>query len=156
MRKQRSREAKSLSQGHTEQVNDGIWLRIVGLCQKEPGPNNQLYNQMMWLYSAMWHIHYDVMAEYEHDMIPILQVLNLRDNWCCCWLIAQLCPTLCDPIDCSLLGSSVHEFSQVRILVWVGHFLLQGIFLTLGSNPHLLWILSYWATWETLRSNYRL
>ena len=40
--------------------------------------------------------------------------------------------------NCSLLGSSVLEFSQMRILVWVGHFLLQGIFLTQGSNPHLL------------------
>ena len=33
--------------------------------------------------------------------------------------IAQSCPTLCDPMDCSLLGFSVHEIFQVRILVWV-------------------------------------
>ena len=31
----------------------------------------------------------------------------------------QLCPTLCDPIDYSLLGSSVHGILQVRILEWV-------------------------------------
>ena len=31
----------------------------------------------------------------------------------------QLCLTLCDPIDCSLPGSSVHEIFQARILVWV-------------------------------------
>ena len=31
----------------------------------------------------------------------------------------QLCPTLCNPVDCSLLGSSVHGLSQVRILEWV-------------------------------------
>ena len=31
----------------------------------------------------------------------------------------QSCPTLCDPIDSSLLGSSVHGISQARILVWV-------------------------------------
>ena len=29
---------------------------------------------------------------------------------------AQLCPTLCNPMDCSLLGSSVHGISQARIL----------------------------------------
>ena len=29
---------------------------------------------------------------------------------------AQSCPTLCDPIDSSLPGSSVHEISQARIL----------------------------------------
>ena len=30
-----------------------------------------------------------------------------------------LCPTLCDPMDCSPLGSSVHGISQARILEWV-------------------------------------
>ena len=33
--------------------------------------------------------------------------------------VAQSCPTLCDPMDGSLLGSSVHGISQVRILEWV-------------------------------------
>ena len=28
----------------------------------------------------------------------------------------QLCPTLCDPMDCSPPGSSVHEIFQARIL----------------------------------------
>ena len=31
----------------------------------------------------------------------------------------QLCPTLCDPIDCSPPGSSVHGSLQARILEWV-------------------------------------
>ena len=31
----------------------------------------------------------------------------------------QLCPTLCDPRDCSPLGSSVHGISQARMLEWV-------------------------------------
>ena len=34
-------------------------------------------------------------------------------------LAAQPCPTLCDPMDCSPPGSSVHEISQARILEWV-------------------------------------
>ena len=34
-------------------------------------------------------------------------------------LVAKSCLTLCDPIDCSLLGSSVHGISQARILEWV-------------------------------------
>ena len=29
------------------------------------------------------------------------------------------CPTLCDPMDCSLPGSSVHGIFQARILEWV-------------------------------------
>ena len=31
----------------------------------------------------------------------------------------QSCPTLCDPIDCSLPGSSVHGIFQARVLEWV-------------------------------------
>ena len=33
-----------------------------------------------------------------------------------CVLVTQLCPTLCDPMDCSLPGSSVHGILQGRIL----------------------------------------
>ena len=31
---------------------------------------------------------------------------------------AQSCPTLSDPVDCSLPGSSVHGISQARVLEW--------------------------------------
>ena len=34
-------------------------------------------------------------------------------------LVTQSCPTLCDPMDCSLPGSSVHGILQARILEWV-------------------------------------
>ena len=34
-------------------------------------------------------------------------------------LVAQSCPTLCDPTDCSPPGSSVHGILQARILEWV-------------------------------------
>ena len=33
--------------------------------------------------------------------------------------VTQSCPTLCDPLDCSLQGSSIHKIFQVRILEWV-------------------------------------
>ena len=33
--------------------------------------------------------------------------------------VAQSCPTLGDPIDCSLPGSSVHGIFQARVLEWV-------------------------------------
>ena len=41
---------------------------------------------------------------------------------------AQACLTLCNPMDCNPPGSCVHGIFQARILEWVGHFLLQGIF----------------------------
>ena len=34
-------------------------------------------------------------------------------------LVAQSCPTLCNPMDCSPAGSSVHGLLQARILEWV-------------------------------------
>ena len=33
--------------------------------------------------------------------------------------VTQSCPTLCDPMDCSLPGSSVHGIFQARVLEWV-------------------------------------
>ena len=33
--------------------------------------------------------------------------------------VAQLCPTLCDPMDCNLSGSSVHGIFQARVLEWI-------------------------------------
>ena len=51
--------------------------------------------------------------------------------------------------------SSVHGISQARILEWVCHLLLQGMFLTQGSNTHLqcflhcrwiLYLLSHWGS----------
>ena len=38
---------------------------------------------------------------------------------CCCFLVTKSCLTLCDPMDCSLPGSSDHGISQARILEWV-------------------------------------
>ena len=53
-------------------------------------------------------------------------------------LVAQLCPTLCDPMDCSPPGSSVHGKSSGKNTEVGCHALLQGIFSTQGSNPDLL------------------
>ena len=57
-------------------------------------------------------------------------------------VLAQLCPTLCDSMDCSPPGSSVHGIFQVRNTGVGCHSLLQGLFLTQGSNPYLsfFWI----------------
>ena len=33
--------------------------------------------------------------------------------------VTQLCPTLCNPMDCSWTGSSIHGIFQTRILKWV-------------------------------------
>ena len=46
---------------------------------------------------------------------------------CVCVLVAQSCPTLCyTPMDRSVLGSSVHEILQARILDWVAISFSRG------------------------------
>ena len=42
--------------------------------------------------------------------------------------VAQSCQTLCDPMDCSLPGSSVHGILQARILEWVAIPLSKDIY----------------------------
>ena len=32
--------------------------------------------------------------------------------------VAHSCPALCDPMDCSLPGSSIHGILQARVLEW--------------------------------------
>ena len=55
-----------------------------------------------------------------------------------CVLVTQLCLTLCDPMNCSLPGSSIHG-NFPRKTTGVGcHFLLQEIFLSQGLNSHIL------------------
>ena len=62
---------------------------------------------------------------------------------------AQSCPTLCDLMDCSLPGSSVHGILQAGNTLVGTHSLLQGILPTEGSNPgfspcrRILYCLSY-------------
>ena len=66
--------------------------------------------------------------------------VHARTHVCTC-LVAQSCLTLWDPLDYSLPGSSVHEIFQARNAGAGCHSLLQGIFLTQGSNLHLLCLL---------------
>ena len=54
-----------------------------------------------------------------------------------CW-VAQLCLTLCDPVDCSPPGSSVHGDSPGKHTGPGSRALLQGLFPTQGWNPRLL------------------
>ena len=71
--------------------------------------------------------------------------------------VAQSCPTLCDPMDCSLPGSTIHGGFQARILEWVAISFSRR-----SSRPrdwtwvsHMVGIVgivgrrfTVWATWE--------
>ena len=68
--------------------------------------------------------------------------------------VAQSCPTLCNPMDCSLPGSTAHGIFQARILKWVAISYSKG-----SSWPkdqtHIFcvfcigrWVLYHCTTWE--------
>ena len=71
--------------------------------------------------------------------------LNSRD---------RSCLTLCDPMDCSPPGASLHGILQARILEWVAISCSRGS--SLPRNRTCLsciccigrWILYHWASWE--------
>ena len=56
--------------------------------------------------------HFLTLSQGRHILQICLSLLN--------WIkVAQSCPTLCDPMDCSLPGSSVHGIFQVIVLEWI-------------------------------------
>ena len=55
-------------------------------------------------------------------------ISGLNDSHARCCLVAKLCLTLCNPMDCSPPGSSVHGISQARILEWVSIPFSRGSF----------------------------
>ena len=70
------------------------------------------------------------------EMIRQPELIVLINCWNIC-SVAQLCPTLCDSLDCQpLMLFSFWEFPGKNTEVGC-HFLLQGIFLVQGSNLHL-------------------
>ena len=56
-----------------------------------------------------------------HDLVTKQQVVNkikIKHLEHCESEVTQSNPTLCDPLDCSLPGSSVHGIYQARVLEW--------------------------------------
>ena len=66
-------------------------------------------------------------------------------------LVTLLYLTLCDPMVCSLPGSSVHGILQPRILEWDAISSSRGSSKPRDRTLELAspaWHLDYWATWE--------
>ena len=69
----------------------------------------------------------------------------------CCAKSLQSCPTLCNPMDCSPLGSSVHGILQARILEWVAISFSRGSSWSRDQTCISCidrWVLYHWATRE--------
>ena len=75
-------------------------------------------------------------------------ILRVTPGHCLChtpwwWLSRLVVSNSCDTMDCSPSGASAHGISKGRNIGMVCHFLLQGIFMTQGSNLHLLCLLHW-------------
>ena len=67
------------------------------------------------------------MKLYLHEMLKMLKMI-IDEYMRVCVLGAQLCLTLCDPMDCNCPGSSAHGILQARILKWVAILFSRGSF----------------------------
>ena len=78
-------------------------------------------------------------------LIPLMSFNN------CCCLVARVCSTLCDPMDGSLPGSSIHGSFQARIPEWVDTHFSRGSSWS-KDRTHVSCIgreiLYHWATQE--------
>ena len=88
-----------------------LWFPFSSLLLKSP--TNYLHGPNEWL------------------LLHLFDFKNLLSLFGYCLLyfsceVAQSCPTLCDPMDCSLPGSSVHGIFQARVLEWVAISFSRG------------------------------
>ena len=93
----------------------------------------------------------------ESDMTERLNWTELMGSFLCgnhsslCCLVTKLCPALCDPMDCSPPGSSVHGISQARILEWVAtsfsKFSSMGFYFSSGPCCCSRSFLSWQTSW---------
>ena len=86
-------------------------------------------------------------SESSSDEIKLFQVIFIFiELLVLCAKSLQSCPTLCNTMDCSPTGSSVHGILQAGILEWVAVSSSKGIFPIQGSNQSLLSLLHWQAS----------
>ena len=86
-------------------------------------------------WSTTPHTRWPLSPKIEPSILELREVaLYLRGAVC-----AQLCLRLCDPMDCSLPGSSVHGVSQVTRLEWVAISCSRGMSQPRGHS-HISWV----------------
>ena len=71
-----------------------------------------------------------------HNQVLRQSIINAT-QFSVCMLVTQLCLTLCNSMDCSPPGSSIHGIFPGKNTRVDCHFFLQGIFPTQRSNPSL-------------------
>ena len=146
---------KSLYPFHQDLTSSFVWFLSKG------NPIHLFFN-LFFPYILWWRTHYlkrhptEISDSSNHSVYPLfpplwaemcLPVIYTHWSWfsllecykrsvCMCAKLFQSCPTLCNPMDCSLQGFSVHRISQARILEWV------AMPSSRGSSPprNLTWV----------------
>ena len=124
------------------EVKDGIWVSASAIPQdeilrfpKDLSTGFILHLSVEFCYVMPFHLFttsictslWAIFISFINSTLPGLKVL-----------VTQLCPTLCNPIDCNPAGSSVHGDSLGRNTGVGCHVLFQEIFPTQGLNLGLL------------------
>ena len=74
-------------------------------------------NQLLYQFRKLYHFPWTLKIHYTYFFFK----KKVKESE-----VAQSCPTLCDPIDCSLSGSSVHGFFQAMVLEWIAISFSRG------------------------------
>ena len=125
--------------------NASLFRTLVEMQSSTPDP----LAQSLWWGSVFWVSHV-LQVTVMHSRSEKQSCPTLNHAPCS---VAHLCQTLCDPMDGSLPGCSVHRILQARILEWVA-IPFSRVFswprewtLIFCINRRILY---HWATWEAL------
>ena len=137
-----------------------IWKFLIHILLKPSLKDFEHYPASMWNehnYTIVWTFFgIAILQNYNKSwsfpvLWPLLSFPNFLTYWVCvCVLVALLCLILCDSMDCSLPGSSVHGIVQASYTGVYKYSLLQRIFPTQESNlglSHCRQIL-YWLSYR--------
>ena len=112
----------------SEKMDAKVWERCRDFIGQKQWPQNTLCGQrprllVMYCLLAWWPERLLCHNDESFDFRIRKHIGMLMPSHWICWRAAakslQLCPTLCDPMDCSLPGFSVHGIHQARTLEWV-------------------------------------
>ena len=93
-------------------IQDWFPLGLTGLISlQSKGLSRVFSNTTVWKYQFFGTLSSLRLSSHIHTW--------LLEKPCVLCLVAQWCPTLCDPMDCSLPASAVHGILQARIVEWV-------------------------------------
>ena len=112
---------------------DEHWKNLLCGGSRELRKKSDKLVSVLWVKSPGYS---DVTEDKKHEWpnwsLPVILILKVKHKS----EDVQSCPTLCDPVDWSPSGSSIHFPGQNTVVG--SHFLLQGNFPIQGSNPDLL------------------